>query len=152
MSAIVHSTVKPDEQVRQLALESSRILEAMSSNGNSVVLQVQDAGNPETVALLPDIVTTLLKDILSQLARGKAISILPEDTMLTTQEAANILNVSRPFFVQLLEKDRIPYQRLGSHRKVRLQDLLHFKDQADKKQDLALKQLANEAQELNLGY
>lgn len=74
------------------------------------------------------------------------------NAMLTTQEAADILNVSRPFFIGLLDAGKMPYQRLGSHRRILFKDLIAFKEKTDAARAEAMRQLTEEAQELDMGY
>ncbi len=80
---------------------------------------------------LPDVVYSLLLRILQNMQEGKAVSIVPFLQDLTTQEAANLLGVSRPFFVKLLEAGQVPFHRTGTHRRVYLKDLLDYKQRRD---------------------
>lgn len=106
----------------------------------------------DTDLILPRHALALLRDLLAQMAQGNAVTILPTHAEITTQEAANILNVSRPHLVKLLEEGVIPFSRVGSHRRIRLQDLLAYKAERDHKSEAALDQLAAQAQDLDLGY
>ena len=91
---------------------------------------------------LPDTVRELLLKILKSLQAGKAVSIVAEHQELTTQRAANILGVSRPFLVRLLEEGHIPFHMVGSHRRIYLQDLLAYKHRRDSARHEALDRLA----------
>jgi excisionase family DNA binding protein len=99
---------------------------------------------------LPDAVYELLLRILDGMQQGKAISIVPVMQDLTTQRAAGLLGVSRPFFVKLLESGKIPFHLTGTHRRVYLKDLLAYKEQRDRERLDALDQMAREAEELGL--
>ena len=86
------------------------------------------------------------------MAEGKSIALMPMDTEVTTQQAAEILNVSRPHVIKLLEKGEIPYKKVGSHRRILLQEVLAYESEIKLKRRKKLNKLAEEAQKLNLGY
>jgi len=90
--------------------------------------------------------------MLSQMGQGNAVTLLPIHTELTTQEAANLLNVSRPHLVKLLETGKIPFHKVGNHRRVRFEDLMEYKESIDQQRMETLDKLTAQAQELNLGY
>jgi excisionase family DNA binding protein len=91
---------------------------------------------------LPEPVHDLLLMILKNLQAGKAISIVPEHQQLTTQRAANILGVSRPFLVGLVERGEIPFHMVGSHRRIYLRDLLDYKRRRDAARHNAINDMA----------
>lgn len=102
--------------------------------------------------ILPRQALVLLRDILAEMARGNAVTVTPIHAELTTQEAANFLNVSRPFLIKLLETGEIPFTRTGTHRRVRFQSLLEYKEQREAESEEALEKLARQAQEEDMGY
>lgn len=101
---------------------------------------------------IPTSALRLLLEVLTEIGQGNAVSIIPIHAELTTQEAADVLNVSRPFLVQLLEKGEMPFHKIGTHRRVRYQDVISYKKRIDTERRKALEELAAEAQELGMGY
>ena len=80
---------------------------------------------------LPKEVDQLLRYSVAKMASGQGIQLLSQSQQLTTQEAAEILNVSRPYLIKLLEEGEIPYTKVGTHRRVNLEDLLKYKEKRD---------------------
>jgi excisionase family DNA binding protein len=96
---------------------------------------------------LPQPVYHLLLQILEGMQQGKAISVVPVTQDLTTQQAAEMLGVSRPFFVKLLEADELPFHLAGTHRRVYLRDLLDYKQRRDQGRRTAIERMAAAAEE-----
>ena len=101
---------------------------------------------------LPPKVLRLFADLLGSLAQGKAVAIMPKELDITTQEAAMFLNVSRPYFVGLLESGKIKFHKVGSHRRVRFEDVVRYKEERQRMSEEALQRLADQAQVLDMGY
>lgn len=119
---------------------------ANAKNHNGALEIIGSDGNP--VRFAPAI-AALLVDLLGHIARGNMVTMVPTGAMLTTQQAAEILNVSRPYVSQLLKDGVIPYVPIGSHRRVRFDDLMHYKQQRDGVRQTALDELARLGQEFD---
>ena len=100
--------------------------------------------------ILPDSVSILLARLVHDLARGNAVTVIPIEAELTTQMAAELLNVSRPHLIKLLEAGEIPFHRVGSHRRVRFEDLMAYKRRRGRKREADLARLAQLSQELEM--
>lgn len=122
------------------------IAAALSREGESLTL-VDSDGHPMAV---PGELMTVLRAVVEQLRAGNGVSIAPLHAELTTVEAAEILNVSRPHLVKLLEQSEMPYRMVGSHRRVRLVDVLAYRDRQDARSRRALDELTAQAEELGL--
>ena len=99
---------------------------------------------------LPDAVFRLLKDIVRNMQLGRAIILIPENQQLTTQRAADLLGVSRPHLIKLLEAGELPYHKAGSHRRIYLRDLVAYQKRRDAERKRALDGIAKEAYEAGL--
>jgi excisionase family DNA binding protein len=106
---------------------------------------------PETIEI-PAAALRLLVGILNEMAEGHAVTLVPTQAELTTQEAADFLNVSRPYLIGLLEEGQIPFHKTGTHRRVLFGELLAYKTQTQEKRRQALQELTALSQELGMGY
>jgi excisionase family DNA binding protein len=147
----IGDAVSPSVEDAKLAQESSRRLSRFARQEH-VTLTVTDAGRETEMIELPKPVFSMLLRILTEMAEGNAITLMPINAELTTQQAASILGVSRPFLVQQMTDKKIPYWHVGTHRRVRLKDLMDYKSRIDADRVKVLEQLAAQAQDLNMGY
>lgn len=154
MSALLQDNgpVIPREHDIALAEQSSKELAALFPRKEKDFRMLVKMDKRETMITFPFSAIKLLHEILTQMAEGNAVTLIPIHAELTTQEAANLLNVSRPFLIKLLEKGKIPFHKVGTHRRIRFIDLMHFKTHADQASQEALEALVEQAQDLDMGY
>lgn len=144
-------TVSPTSAEQALALESSQLLAAHKMGRRaSVRIQLGDDEANETIAI-PRSVVQLLRRALNEMALGNAVTLIPTSAELTTQQAADLLNVSRPYVVKLLDEKKIPSRMVGKYRRLRFDDLMAYKQKDDDARALILDQLSAEAQALGIG-
>lgn len=140
----------PDSEASALARASATELSMLlARKPESDRVRVQLDG---TDLVLPRHALALLRDLLAEMAQGNAVTIVPTHAELTTQQAANVLNVTRPHLIKLLEDGAIPFSRVGTHRRIRYQDLMAHKAERDHASQEALDALIEQAQELDMGY
>ena len=154
MLADIQKAVPPTAADAQLALESSRRLTQFLAARPKKALRVRIEleNEPEESISIPVTAFRLLNSILTEMAKGNAVTLIPVHAELTTQQAADILNVSRPFLIEQLEKGVIPYRKVGTHRRVMFKDLMEYKQTMDHNRLKALEELSVIDQELGLGY
>ncbi len=144
------STLVPTrDPVAALTNERDGILlvERLLQADEHVSLLVDDSGERTP---LPASLRQLLLQVAGELLRGNRVSVMPVATELTTQQAADLLNVSRPYLIRLLERGDIPFDRTGTHRRIKLADVLAYRRQRSVARREMLREMAREAIELNL--
>lgn len=140
--------ISPTDRDARMARESSRRLSPFAAQDLRV--RVADAEGPDVE--LPAAAVRLLVHLLSQMAEGNAVTLMPIHAELTTQQAAELVGVSRPFLVKELDAGKIPFRKVGTHRRVLFADLMRYKDSMDAARHAALDELTRQAQQLRLGY
>ena len=141
----------PSQQESAQARESSRVLSTYARPTKPLEIEVGQVDQREVVSL-PAGAVRLLIDMLTQMAEGNAVTLMPMHAEITTQQAADLLNVSRPYLVKLLDRGLIGHRKVGTHRRVPLRELLAYKRKVDGEQMKAMEELTRQAQELKLGY
>ncbi|MEX2489783.1 MAG: helix-turn-helix domain-containing protein [Pseudomonadales bacterium] len=134
------------ELARTSAAELSRLLqEKPEADRASVKMDGHDL-------ILPRQAIMLLRDLLADMAQGNAVTIVPTHAEMTTQQAADILNVSRPHLIKLLESGELKFTKVGTHRRLRFEDLMQYKRKVAQESADAMDELVKQAQENKMGY
>ncbi len=151
MTALAHRQPPLSAQEAALARSSGQSLARLIRKNCPLTLKVTDAHQELPIELPPGAVL-LLMDILEAMAAGRGITLIPENAELTTVQAADVLNVSRPFLIKLLEEKALPCRKVGAHRRIRMEDVMAYKARIDADREAVLDQLVAEAQEHDMGY
>ena len=147
--AVLDETFVPTDEETERAKKFSRILAREFASAESVKIQREDSD--ESIEI-PRQVFNVLMRLLSVMSEGKAFSLIPMDKELTTQQAADILNVSRPYLNKILDLGEIAHRKVGRNRRIKFSDLMEYKKSQEQKSKAALQELADQAQELDMGY
>lgn len=146
-------TLLPGDKEVAAAVESRRQLATfLSTKLETQRIEIMDDEQHLHELQVPVFALRLLDEILGELAMGNAVKIVPIHAELTSQEAADLLNVSRPYLVKLLDESVIPHTKVGRHRRVKFADLMAYKQRRETESLQALDELAAQAQELGMGY
>ena len=144
MTALVIAPVQPDETDINTAVEVlPHIKDYLASHTDSVIRLVVD--DPQETLVVPRGAVELLARVLAHMAAGQGVSVVPAHAELTTQQAAELLNVSRPFLIGLLGGDEIEYRKVGKHRRIKAQSLMGYMARDDQ----ARREAADELTRLN---
>lgn len=151
MENINQSTTIEEQKIATSSIpqikESSEMIISSGKPGVKITIE-----NVEKAITIPRKALSLLFDIISTMSEGKSMTLIASDSELSTQEAADLLNVSRPHLVKMLKDGQIPYRKVGSHRRIWLNDIINYKHVLRKQREEQLLFLARQAQELSLGY
>ena len=143
-------TVAPTEADAQLARESSRRLATRKlSRRPSVRLQVLDDGEAAEVVVVPASALRLLLHALTEMAQGNAVTLIPVHAELTTQQAADLLNVSRPYLVKLLRDGALPHRKVGNRHRLHMSDVLAYQRARDLRRGEALERLTRLTEDID---
>lgn len=129
-------------------IETIKQLKKLIAKAENKELQISTS-NGESIAL-PNSVTDIFRTVINVIAQGKGISLIPVAEEVTTTQGAEILNISRPYLMRLIENGEIPYHQVGTHKRINLQDLLEYKKIRDTKRKKGLQKLTELSQELGL--
>jgi len=141
--------LSPEER-SSLRKQLQQVLSDLDEEGQVGRVTLQVEGESEATITLPGAAVGPLLNLLSDLAEGRTVSVAGADEELTTREAAELLNVSRPHLTQLLKEGEIPSHKVGSHHRVYRRDVLAYKAQRKKQSEEAMQELTRLSQELGL--
>jgi excisionase family DNA binding protein len=147
--AVLDETFVPSEIDTEKAKAFRRTLARQFAPESRVTIQRE--GDGEEIEI-PRTVFNVLMKVLSVMSEGKPFTLIPMDEELTTQQAADILKVSRPYLNKVLDLGEIPHRKVGRNRRIKFCDLLEYKKQQERRSKDALQELADQAQDLNMGY
>ncbi|MCA2964194.1 MAG: excisionase family DNA-binding protein [Acidobacteriota bacterium] len=151
MPTLAHRQLPPSAQEVAMARVCGQLLSRCVRPSHPLTLRVREAGQEKPLEL-PAGAVTMLMEILEAMAAGRGVTLVPENAELTTVQAADVLNVSRPFLIKLLEENALPHRKVGKHRRIRMEDVMAYKSRIDRDREAVLDQLAREAQEQGMGY
>src|SRR3990167_1075447 len=127
-----YASIAPTKTEAALAEQSIKVLLSYMKSTKHPMLELLKKGQQRKQITIPSSALRLLINILMEMAQGNAVTLIPVHAELTTQEAADMLNVSRPYLVELLEHGKMPYRKVGTKRRIYVKDLLHYKNNIDK--------------------
>lgn len=139
----------PNVQDSEIAREARARIVPFVRAHKPLQVRIVEAENQEPL-ILPAGAVALLKDILEAMAAGHSITMVPHHAELTTMEAADILNVSRPYLIKLLEKGEIRFRKVGTHRRILMEELMAYKEKSDRQSRAAMDELVALSEDLGL--
>lgn len=144
-------TTRHGDRDTELAQRAARrIGEYLTTHPGADPVKFQGELTGDDALVVPREAMVLLAQILGYLANGEGVNVMPDSAELTTQQAAEFLNVSRPYLIKLLETEQIPFRRVGTHRRIRFRDLRLYRSRDDLKRRQAADELTQLSQELGL--
>jgi excisionase family DNA binding protein len=144
----ISTPVAPNEEDRKVIETFARALEDVPVDHAQIVVE----GKRTDSLAVPRTVFEILKIVADQMGKGKAISVVPTRMLVTTQQAADLLGVSRQHVVKLITEKEIPYEKVGTHRRLRMEDLIAYRRRRESTRDEALRRLSEQAERLDLKY
>ena len=151
MTMLRHRELRPSARDAEIARITIQKLAKYATADKPLSLRINEPAQTDAIDLPEGAVKRLL-DILEAMAAGRGVTIIPENAELTTVQASDILNVSRPFLIKLLEEGAIPHHKVGKHRRILMEDVMAYKKSIDADREKVLDQLAAETQEDDMGY
>lgn len=138
----------PTQDEIEKSLMATRALANFTDHNGVLRFRLPDGQDESLEIELPAAVYELVLELLLAIGRGESVTLVPFGSILTTQQAADLLNVSRPFLIKLIESKKIPCTKVGTHRRLQAEDVLAYKHKRDEERSLALDELAALSQEI----
>jgi len=149
MSGKAAGAVRPGDTDAEIALRAARrIGDYLTAHPGADPVRIQGELAGDDTLIVPRQAAIMLAQILGFLANGQGVTVTPSNAMLTTQQAADFLNVSRPYLIKLLEAGKIPFEKVGTHRRVAFGELMEYKRRDDQERRRAADELTELGQEL----
>ena len=140
----------PEDQDACIARQSQQALASLMQSGGEVRLHLHAEGSAQADIVLPLSISHLLLGALEEIGKGNGVTLIPTDAELTTQQAADLARVSRPFFVKLLEEGKMPFRLVGAHRRILYRDVAHFIETEEARRVKVMEELVAETERLGL--
>ena len=140
----------PSDQEVRVARQSSQALASLMKSDREVRLHIHAEGDPPAEIALPPSLARLLLGALEEIGKGNGVTLISTDAELTTQQAADLARVSRPFFIKLLEEGKIPYRKVGSHRRILYRDIARYNQVEETRRVNVMEELVAETKRLGL--
>jgi excisionase family DNA binding protein len=149
MQTVTYKPTKHEQKIAIEAMSEIQKLQRQSKTKKAATTIVSIGKNGKSMSV-PTKAVGFFYEIVNSMSYGKSITVLTSDLLISTQQAADILHFSRPYVIKLLEDGKIPYQKVGTHRRMKLADVVEYEKEFKKLQDRALDLLTAEAQKLNM--
>jgi excisionase family DNA binding protein len=144
-------SINPGEVDAEIAERAARrINEYLEGHPDDDLIEAIGEVGTEDALVIPRATVVMFAQILELLAQGRGVQIFPKEVELSTQQAADMLNVSRPYLIGLLEAGKIPFRKVGRHRRIRLEDLMDYQRRDDLDRRVAADKLAELTEQLDL--
>jgi excisionase family DNA binding protein len=143
---------KMTAQEVEMARAAQRCIMEALDHSRAALITLTTTGSTQPSVELPPAALKQIGQLLGALSEGRSVTLVPANQEFSTVEAANFLNVSRPFVIKEIEADRLPHRKVGTHRRVAFDDLATYAREMRKRQEGALERMAENARELGLDY
>jgi excisionase family DNA binding protein len=147
----VQSMTLPEPEITLARASSDALAKFVATDNHPLTLRLENSQTGQQIeATIPAVAVRVLAEVLAKMAEGHPVTLVPLHAELSTQQAADLIGVSRPYFIKLLEQGKMPYRKVGEQRRVRYQDLLCYIAEYQKAANAALDEMTTEAERMGL--